>query len=73
MDDQLVATFYYDGDIPEVNIFGVPNDIPTESDPFNFYDAYDSANGECLNEGSPFYEFPTWLEVKGLLPDAEEN
>jgi len=29
----------------------------------DYYDIYNSRTGECVNEGDPFYEFPTWQEV----------
>ena len=29
----------------------------------SFYDVYNSKTGACVNEGDPFYEFPTWQEV----------
>jgi hypothetical protein len=28
-----------------------------------FYDVYSDKTGECVNEGDPFYDFPTWQEV----------
>lgn len=29
----------------------------------SFYDIYNEKTGECVNEGDPFYNFPTWQEV----------
>lgn len=29
----------------------------------DFYDVYNDKTGECVNEGDPFYTFPTWKEV----------
>jgi hypothetical protein len=29
----------------------------------SFYDVYNGKTGECVNEGDPFYTFPTWQEV----------
>jgi|LakMenEpi03Aug12_release.lakeMendotaPanAssembly.Ray.scaffolds.fasta_scaffold452238_2 hypothetical protein len=29
----------------------------------SFYDVYNDKTGECVNEGDPFYEFPTWKQV----------
>ncbi len=29
----------------------------------SFYDVYNNLTGECVNEGDPFYDFPTWQEV----------
>ena len=31
-------------------------------DPFLDYGVYDK-KGNCVNEGNPFYQFPTWQEV----------
>jgi hypothetical protein len=28
-----------------------------------FYDVYSDKAGVCVNEGDPFYGFPTWQEV----------
>lgn len=29
----------------------------------SFYDVHNNKTGECVNEGDPFYEFPTWHDV----------
>ena len=29
----------------------------------SFYDVYNQKTGECVNEGYPWYVFPTWDEV----------
>lgn len=29
----------------------------------DFYDVYNDKTGECVNEGDPFYTFPTWQKV----------
>jgi hypothetical protein len=29
----------------------------------SFYDVYNQKTGECVNEGDPFYEFPTWDDI----------
>lgn len=29
----------------------------------SFYDVYNDKTGECVNEGDPFYNFPTWNEI----------
>lgn len=29
----------------------------------SFYDVYNDRTGECVNEGYPFYEFPSWRWV----------
>jgi hypothetical protein len=28
-----------------------------------FYDVYNDRTGICVNEGDPFYEFPTWQDI----------
>ena len=44
-------------------------DKDTPDNQFDFYDIYDEG-GICLNEGCPFYTFPSWFELKEYL---EEN
>ena len=29
----------------------------------DFYDVYNDKTGMCVNEGDPFYMFPTWQQV----------
>jgi hypothetical protein len=29
----------------------------------SFYDVYNQKTGACVNEGDPFYEFPTWDDI----------
>ena len=29
----------------------------------SFYDVYNDKTGQCVNEGDPFYEFPTWDDI----------
>lgn len=29
----------------------------------SFYDVYNTKTGQCINEGDPFYTFPTWDEI----------
>jgi len=38
-----------------------------------FYDVYDNS-GLCVNEGEPFYEFPTWQQIYEFyyLPSIRE-
>ena len=45
-------------------------DKETPENEFDFYDIYDK-DGNCLNEGIPFDEFPTWLEVKEFLDSKD--
>ena len=39
----------------------------------SFYDIYDS-HGNCVNEGEPFYSFPSWQEIYECywLPTVQE-
>lgn len=61
MENQLVATFFYGPTQREINVYGCA-DEDTPEGTFDFYDIFDDS-GECLNEGNPFYHFPTWFEV----------
>lgn len=40
----------------------------------DFYDVYDSS-GNCVNEGEPFYTFPSWQEIYEYywLPTVTES
>jgi len=57
-------------------VFGKSYDIDgcwdeeTPENQFDFYDVFD-IDGNCLNEGSPFYEWPTWDAVKSLVEGRE--
>jgi len=66
MGNQLLATYYIQGNI--FNIWACW-DKETQENKFDFYDIYDKY-GHCINEGNPFYDFPTWAEIKEYL---EEN
>lgn len=63
--NEHVATYYYDMQV-EYGTF----DIYACYDSYNdyrdrnvsFYDVYDKA-GTCVNEGDPFYQFPTFDEI----------
>ena len=43
-------------------------DNDTKENYFDFYDLYDEG-GTCLNEGNPFFDFPSWLEIKDYLDE----
>ena len=44
-------------------------DNETPENEYDFFDLYNE-NGICLNEGDPFYEFPTWADVKEYLTEV---
>lgn len=63
--NEHIATYIYDED----KSYGVYDiyacyDSMRDYDNRNvsFYDIYDK-NGVCVNEGDPFYQFPTWEEI----------
>jgi hypothetical protein len=29
----------------------------------SFWDVYNDKTGQCINEGDPYYEFPTWYNI----------
>ena len=61
MNEEHVATYIYDHSAYDV--YAVYDTIADrDSRDVSFYDVYDK-NGNCVNEGEPFYEFPTWREV----------
>lgn len=62
--DQLLGVYIFDN--RRIELYGCFDD-DSEEQGFDFYDVYDEDTRECLNEGSPFYVFPTWLEVRELL------
>jgi hypothetical protein len=41
-------------------------DKDTPENTFDFYDLYDDA-GNCLNEGNPYYQLPTRMEVRDMV------
>jgi len=74
--NEFVAQYVYDQSIS----FGYYNvyacyDSMEDFDKRNvsFYDVYDS-EGNCMNEGDPFYSFPSWNEIYDFywLPNVRE-
>ena len=62
---ELVATFIYDGsvDYGTYRIFACYDSIEDfDNRKVSFYDIYD-VDGNCVNEGEPFYNFPSFQEV----------
>jgi len=63
--NELVATYHYcpinhNGEIRVYACYD--SDLDMQNRNVDFYDIYNK-NGVCLNEGDPFYHFPTWQEV----------
>lgn len=75
MNDEHVATYIYNPllDYGVYNIYAIYDSI-TDRDNRNvsWYDVYDK-RGQCVNEGNPFYEMPTWQEVFDKYYIVEAN
>ena len=65
MNEEHVATYVYDPFL-DYGVYEIYAVYETEGDRDNrnvsYYDVYDK-NGNCVNEGNPLYQFPTWQEV----------
>ena len=60
--NERVATYVMDDVLYDVfACYDSGDDMDTRN--VSFYDVYNQKTGECVNEGYPFYEFPTWQEV----------
>lgn len=63
--NEHVATYYYDMEA-DYGLYDIYACYDSEDDfcsrKVSFYDVYDK-NGECVNEGDPFYAFPTFQEI----------
>ena len=62
---EQVASYIYDKTIPYgiYNVFACYNSIQDyDNRNVSFYDIYDES-GLCVNEGEPFYDFPSWQEI----------
>jgi hypothetical protein len=63
--NEHVATYIYDPTLTH-GVYDIYACYDSEFDKYkrrvSFYDVYDK-NGVCVNEGNPFYQFPTWEEV----------
>ena len=58
MGNELLATYYYNH--KSYSVYGCW-DKETPANEFDFYDVYE--DGECINLGEPFWEFPTRDEI----------
>lgn len=65
MKDEHIATYIYDERL-DYGVYEVYAIYETMTDRDNrnvsWYDVYDK-NGECVNEGNPFYTMPSWQYV----------
>ena len=50
----------------KVDIYGIYDERSEDGIGFEYYDVYDS-EGNCLNEGEAFYDYPTIKEIEALL------
>ena len=63
--NELVAKYVYDSSVKYgyYNVYACYDSIEDfDSRKVSFYDLYD-CDGNCVNEGEPFYTFPSWQEV----------
>lgn len=60
--NQILATYHFQS--VDVDIVGCA-DEKTPEGKFDFYDLY--VDGECINEGNPFFEWPTWEKAREFL------
>jgi hypothetical protein len=62
---EQVASYIYDPNVPygTYNVFACyENMTDYDNRRVDFYDIYDES-GACVNEGEPFYEFPSWQQI----------
>jgi hypothetical protein len=62
---EQVASYIYDkhGSCGIYNVFACYNSVEDyDNRKVDFYDVYDNS-GLCVNEGEPFYEFPSWQDI----------
>lgn len=62
---EKVASYIYEPDVDYgvYNIYACyDNMYDYDKRKVSFYDVYDNS-GLCVNEGEPFYEFPTWQQI----------
>ena len=63
--NELVAKYVYDNYVGYgfYKVFACYDSMEDyDSRKVSFYDVYDS-DGNCVNEGEPFYEMPSWKEI----------
>ena len=60
--NERVATYYFD-DVPYDVYACYESWDDMDCRNVSFYDVYNAKNGSCVNEGDPFYEFPSWQDI----------
>ena len=73
---EQVASYIYDKSVAYgiYNVFACYDNMTDyDNRKVDFYDVYDDS-GLCVNEGEPFYEFPSWQEIYNYyyLPSIRE-
>ena len=48
------------------SIYGIYDEQSEDGIGYEYYDVYDS-DGNCINEGDAFYDYPTLEEIEALL------
>lgn len=67
MGNELLATYYIN--FKKYNIFGCWDNYTPKYE-YDFFDVFNE-KGICINEGCPFYDFPTRKEIKEFLNENE--
>lgn len=73
---EQVASYIFERDCPYgiYNVFACYDNMDDyDNRKVSFYDVYEQ-NGICVNEGDPFYDFPSWQEIYDYywLPSVRE-
>ena len=63
MNEEL-AIYYFQNGHRKIHIYGCWDKETKEA--FDFFDLVED-NGQTINEGSPFYAWPTWEEVLDFI------
>lgn len=60
--NERVATYYMDDvSYDVIACYNSIEDMDIRN--VDFWDVYNNLTGACVNEGDPFYDFPTWDDV----------
>lgn len=65
MESEIVAKYYFCpiNDVGEVTVYAYyESSLDMQNRNVSHYDIYDKY-GRCMNEGDPFYQFPTWETI----------
>jgi hypothetical protein len=67
--NEHLASYYYDSNDSGQQVFDIyacyDNVDQYDIRDVQFYDVYNK-DGVCVNEGNPFYEFPSWCDIYKL-------